>query len=122
MALWYARSLRRCAKDEWVDPIWADGGAVVDPDRRRVLLFGDELMVEMRERRAVMCALAAVWPDFAICWAYDATAELAGYVGAELPPHTWDRQPKLRLARDRNALCHLVSVVAMTGLIATSLK
>jgi hypothetical protein len=37
MALWYARSLRRCAKDEWVDPIWADGGAAVDLDRHRVL-------------------------------------------------------------------------------------
>ena len=115
LALRYARSLRRCAKDEWVDPTWADGGVVVDLDRRRVLFFGDELMVEMRERRALMSALAAVWPDFAIGWAYDGTVELAGYVGAELRPHTWDRQPKLRLTRDRNALCHLVSVVDATG-------
>jgi hypothetical protein len=35
LALRCARSLRRCAKDEWVDPTWADGGAVVDLDRRR---------------------------------------------------------------------------------------
>jgi hypothetical protein len=115
LALRYAHSLRPCAKDEWVSPSWADGGAVVDLDRRRVLFFGDELMVEMQERRALMCTLAAVWPEYAICWAYDGTAELAGYVGAELPPDTWDRQPKLRLARDRNALCHLVSVVDATG-------
>ncbi|MFZ0832517.1 MAG: hypothetical protein WAM92_05425 [Mycobacterium sp.] len=27
----------------------------------------------------------------------------------------WDRRPKLRLARDRNELCHLVSVVDATG-------
>jgi hypothetical protein len=52
LALRYAQSLRPCAKDEWVDPIWADDGAVVDLDRRRVLFFGDELMVEMQERRA----------------------------------------------------------------------
>ena len=115
LALRYVRSLRPCAKDEWVDPLWADGGAVVDLDRRRLLFFGDELMVEMRERRAMMSVLAAVWPDYAICWAYDGTAELAGYVGAELPPHTWDKQPKLRLAHNRNALCHLVSVVDATG-------
>jgi hypothetical protein len=115
LALRYAQSLRQCAKDQWVDPVWADGGAVVDLDRRRVLFFGDELMVEMRERRALMSVLAAVWPDYAICWAYDGTAELAGYVGAELPSHTWDKRPKLRLARDRNALCHLVSVVDATG-------
>ncbi len=114
-ALRYARSLRQCAKDQWVDPVWAGGGAVVDLDRRRLLFFGDELMVEMRERRALMSVLAAVWPEYAICWAYDGTTELAGYVGAELPPHTWDNRPRLRLARDRNALCHLVSVVDATG-------
>jgi hypothetical protein len=87
----------------------------VDFERRRVLFFGDELMVEMAERRAVMTVLGALWPDYAICWAYDGTAELAGYVGAELPPYAWDKQPKLRLARDRNSLCHLVSVVDATG-------
>ena len=95
--------------------MWADGGAVVDLDRRRVLFFGDELMVEMAERRAVMRVLAAVWPEYAICWAYDGTTELAGYVGAELRPHAWDKRPTLRLARDRNELCHLVSVVDATG-------
>ncbi len=115
LALRYAQSLRQCAKDQWVDPLWADGGAVVDLDRRRVLFFGDELMVEMPERRAMMGVLAAVWPDYAIGCAYDGTAELAGYVGAELPPHTWDIRPELRPARDRNALCHLVSVVDATG-------
>lgn len=88
---------------------------MVDLDRRRLLFFGDELMVEMAERRALMTVLAAVWPDYAIGWAYDGTAELAGYVGAELPPRAWDRQPTLRLTRDRNALCHLVSVVDTTG-------
>jgi hypothetical protein len=115
LALRYVQSLRQCAKDQWVDPLWADGGAVVDLDRRRVLFFGDELMVEMAERRALMSVLAAVWSDYAICWAYDGTAELAGYVGAELPPCTWDKRPRLRLAGDRNALCHLVSVVDATG-------
>ena len=115
LALRYAQSLRNCAKDQWVGPIWADGGAVVDLDRRRVLFFGDELMVEMPERRALMSVLAAAWPDFAICWAYDGTAELAGYVGAELRRHTWDKQPKLRLTRKRNELCHLVSVADDTG-------
>jgi hypothetical protein len=114
-ALRYAESLRLCAKDQWVDPLWADGGAVVDLDRRRLLFFGDELMVEMPERRAMMSVLAAAWRDYAIGWAYDGTAELAGYVGAELPPHSWDKRPKLRLSRNRNTLCHLVSVVDTDG-------
>ncbi|WP_237761634.1 hypothetical protein [Mycobacterium kyorinense] len=115
LALRYAQSLRKCTKIEWADPIWADGGAVVDLDRRRVLFFGDEFMVEMAERRAMMNVLARVWRGYAICWAYDGTTELAEYVGAELPPHSWDKQPKLRLSRDRNALCHLVSVINDAG-------
>ena len=51
-------------------------------DRRRVLFFGEPLMVEMNERRALMDVLATVWPGYEICWAYDGTEELAGYVGA----------------------------------------
>ena len=115
LALRYAHSLRPSAKNQWVDPIWADGGVLVDLDRRRVLFFGDGLMVEMQERRAMISVLSAVWPGYAIGWAYDGTVELAGYVGAELPRPTWDKQPTLRLARGRNHLCHLVSVIDATG-------
>jgi hypothetical protein len=62
-----------------------------------------------------MTVLAALWPDYAIGWAYDGTAELAAYVGVELRSDTWDRQPTLQLAQDPNELCHLVSVVDATG-------
>jgi hypothetical protein len=114
-ALRYAQTLRPCPKNQWVDPLWAGGGAVVELDRRRLLFFGDELMVVMAERRALVRVLAAVWSGYAICWAYDGTVELAGYVGAELPTRMWDKQPSLRLAHDPNTLCHLVSVVDDTG-------
>ena len=40
VALRYIRSHRLCAKDEWTDPVWADGDGVVD--RRRSWFFGDE--------------------------------------------------------------------------------
>ena len=86
LALRYAASLRRCQKDEWCAPTWADGGAVVDLDRRRLLFFGEPLMIDMNERRALMAVLATVWPDYGICWAYDGTAELAGYVGLSFAP------------------------------------
>jgi len=115
LALRYAASLRRCEKNEWCDPSWADGGSVVDLDRRRVLFFGEPLMVTMNERRALMDVLAIVWPDYEISWAYDGTEEIAGYVGASLPPDDWDRQPTLKLARGRNHLCHLISVVDADG-------
>lgn len=72
-------------------------------------------MVRMAERRAVMNVLAAIWPGYAVGWAYDGTVELAGYVGAELRSQTCDIQPELRPAHDRNALCRLVSVRGATG-------
>ena len=115
LALRYIRSQRQCEKTEWTDPIWADGGAVVDLDRRRLLFFGDELMVEMPERRALMAVLEQLWPGYAICWAFDGTVELAGYVGADLRPYAWDKQPPVELTRDRDALCHLVSVKDIAG-------
>jgi hypothetical protein len=115
LALRYARSLRPCVRSEWVDPVWADGGAVIDLDRRRLLFFGDELMVEMPQRRALLTVLAELWPGYEVGWAYDGTIELAGYVGAPLHECTWDKRLTLRLARDRNTLCHLVSVVNAAG-------
>ena len=115
LALRYAHSLRESAKDEWVDPLWADGGAVVDLDRRRLLFFGDELMVGMQERRALMRVLAAVWAGYAVGWAYDGTVELAEYLGAEVRHPEMRTLPDLTLAHDRNALCHLVSVSDAAG-------
>lgn len=115
LAVRYAASLRRCEKDEWTCPSWADGGAVVDLDRHRVLFFGEGLMVSMNERRALMDVLTTLWPGYDICWAYDGTEELAGYVGASLPPDDWDRQPNLQLARNRDHMCHLISVVDSDG-------
>ena len=72
-------------------------------------------MVSMNERRALMDVLATVWPDYEICWAYDGTSEIAGYVGVQLPPDGWDRQPTLKLARGRKHMCHLISVVDAGG-------
>ena len=72
-------------------------------------------MVDMPLRRALLRVLEELWPGYQICWAYDGTLELAGYVGAELRPYRWDRKPTVRLNRDRNSLCHLVSVVDAAG-------
>jgi hypothetical protein len=71
-ALRYITSHRRCARDEWTDPLWADGGALVDIDERRLLFFGDELMTTMPERHAMLAALAVTWSDYSVGWAYGA--------------------------------------------------
>lgn len=114
-ALSYITLHRRCPRDEWTSPMWAEGGALVDLDARRLLFFGDELMTTMPERRAMLAALAVTWSDYAVGWAYGGTDELAAYVGAE---RRWDTgrvgQP-LQRARGRDGLCHVVSVVGEDG-------
>lgn len=110
-ALKYVQSLRQCSKEDWIHPLWVDGAAVLDLDRRRLVFFGDEIMVDMPERRALMIALAAVWGDYEIGWAYDGIAEVAGYVGVELSSAPTETLPRPELTDDRNALCQLVSVV-----------
>lgn len=116
-ALRYIRAHRLCPKDEWTDPLWVDGGALVDVDRRRLLFFGDELMTSMSERRAMFEVLARTWPDYAVEWAYGGTDDLSAYVGAERHWHLGrDGQPA-KLARGRAGLCQVVSVVGADRLV-----
>ncbi|MEZ0362634.1 hypothetical protein ACAG26_02865 [Mycobacterium sp. pUA109] len=115
LALRYVASLRACPKNEWVSPVWADGGALIDLDRRRLLFFGDELMVTMAERRAMLAVLGAVWPGYAVGWAYDGPAELAGYVGAVWRDDPRPVDPTTKLTANRSALCQVVSVVDAGG-------
>jgi hypothetical protein len=108
-ALRYIGAHRLCPKDEWTGPLWADGGALVDVDRRRLLFFGEERMSTMPERRAMLEVLATMWPDYAVGWAYGGTDELAAYVGAERRWHLGrDGQPA-KLARRRDGLYQIVS-------------
>lgn len=59
--------------------------------------------------------LDAFWPGWAVSYAYDGVADLMDYVGAGAPSFEWDRSPQIRLARKRNGLCHLVSVIDGMG-------
>ena len=116
LALQFLESLgRRQSHDTWTDPLWCDGGAVFDFDRRRVVFFGDSLMVEMPFRRTILAALAEVWAGYEICYAYDGTAEIGGYVGKEFALPSLDGLSAPKLAKSRNSLCHLVSVIDASG-------
>lgn len=114
-AVRYARSMEPRPKTEWVDAGWADGGAVIDMGQRRLLFFGDELMVGIPERRAMLNVLDELWPEYQICYAYDGTAEIAGYVGGEPRVHRWPKCPTTKPARNRKDLCQVVSVLDTNG-------
>ena len=101
----------------WTDELWADGGLALDLAERKLLFFGEELMVTMNERRAMFELLAIMWPGYSISWAYDATAEIAAYVGVSLPMRDKASQPELTLADDTACLHHLVTVLGPDGAV-----
>jgi hypothetical protein len=114
-AVRYIRSHELWPSERWTDPVWADGGTVVDLDRRRMLFFGEELATTMPERRAMLDVLPLMWPDYSVGWAYGGTDELIDYVGAE---RDWERgrpAQELKLARGRKGLFHVVSVLDAEG-------
>ena len=95
LALRHAASLRRCEKNEWCDPTWADGGAVVDLDRRRVLFFGEPLMVDdERAARPHGCARHGVarLRDLLGIRRHGGTGGIRGSSAAALPSGTGSRR------------------------------
>jgi hypothetical protein len=73
---------RPVEKTEWLDEVWAEGGAIVDLDQRHFMLFGGEdLLWEVPLRRIYMRLLTQVWKGWTVSWAYEGIAGLADYVG-----------------------------------------
>ncbi|MDY6999886.1 MAG: hypothetical protein SW019_25120 [Actinomycetota bacterium] len=90
-------------------------GALLDFDRGRLLFFGDELMGDVQQRRALLCVLGDLWPGFQVGWAHGGTHQLADYVGLTCPVRPWDSRPPIVAQPDRDAPCHLVSVTDAGG-------
>jgi hypothetical protein len=87
--------------DDWLDEVWAEGGAVIDHDARVLLFYGGEdLLYEIPLRRAYLRALARAWDGWDVRWAYEGIADLADYVGhpraGVLDPRPRERQSPLR--------------------------
>lgn len=91
----------------WLDPVWAEGGCVIDHDASVLLWFGGEdTAYEIPARRATVDLMQRVWDGWQIRWAAGGVAELGGYVGVDastfLPPnnpapltaHTSDFEPQ----------------------------
>jgi hypothetical protein len=68
--------------DGWLDDVWAEGGSVIDTDRRVFRLFGGEdLQYDVPLRRLYLALLAEVWQGWDVGWAHEGIADLADHVG-----------------------------------------
>lgn len=79
---------KRVGPQEWLDDVWAEGGALMDLDRRRLLLFGGEdIQYDILLQRLYLKLMAFTWPGWDVQWAYEGIVELAnaaGYPGETL--------------------------------------
>jgi hypothetical protein len=76
---------RRCddPAHDWLDDVWAEGGAVVDRTSRRLVFYGDQLMLDLPCKRAFLALLAETWPGWTVRWAYDGIGDLAAAAGVD---------------------------------------
>jgi hypothetical protein len=78
----FVRAQQGGAEVRWLDDVWAEGGAVIDHDRRVLLFFGGEdVMYDVPRRRLHLALMARLWRGWDVRWAYGDIADIAAYVG-----------------------------------------
>lgn len=81
-ALEYIRSQREVDHSGWLDNVWAEGGALLDVDRKTLLLYGGhDLPYDIPLRRLYLKLMQYNWQGWRVRWAYEGICDLAGYVG-----------------------------------------
>jgi hypothetical protein len=84
-ALGFIRAQRRMETGELLDDVWAEGGAVMDLDRKRLHWFGGEdIISDVSLRRVHGQLLAKVWSGWIVRWAEGGVADIAGGLGIPL--------------------------------------
>jgi hypothetical protein len=69
-------------RDDWLDDVWCEGGAVLDLDRRALTWFGGEdIGFDVPLRRACLALMKRQWPGWEIRWAAGAVVDLGACVG-----------------------------------------
>ena len=82
-ALDFVSQQRRVDKENgWLDTIWAEGGAAIDPVSKTLLLFGGEdLLYDVPLRRVFLEFLSVSWDGWTIRWAYEGIVDIAEFLG-----------------------------------------
>lgn len=68
--------------DQWIDPVYAEGGILIDPFEQVVLIFGGTSISWNLSLQAVFIeCMGYQWPGWKIQWAYDELYDFAAYLG-----------------------------------------
>lgn len=87
-ALAFMRRQRPVAEGaDWLDEVWAEGGAVLDLKARKLIWFGGEdVQLEVLLRRVHLGIMRELWAGWHVEWASAGVADLARYVGVPVEP------------------------------------
>jgi hypothetical protein len=107
---------------DWMDDVWAEGGAVVDRTTRRLVFYGDQLMLELPCKRAFLALLEQMWPGWTVRWAYDGIGDLAAAAGVDRSavraPDEEERLLPEETVTDLDEEVHLLTVRTPEGCVA----
>jgi hypothetical protein len=107
---------------DWLNDVWAEGGAVVDRTSLRLVFYGDQLTLDLPCKRAFLALLAETWPGWTVRWAYDGIGDLAAAAGldrsAVREPDEDERLPPEEAVADLDDEVHLLTVRTAEGCTA----
>lgn len=79
---------------QWLDQIWAEGGALLNPEMRHLILFGGEdVNWDVPLRRLYLTLLEGAWPGWDIAWAHEGLVNFTDYLGLERSLVMAEEQP-----------------------------
>lgn len=119
----FIRAQRRVPNDQWLDDVWGEAGALVDPHARLLLFFSSEDMSsEAAHRRAMLTLLGATWDGWEVRWAYEGLADLVDHLGLDRALVRSDPDPTVLdepvHIEDDEASGNPISVVSAGGALA----
>lgn len=67
---------------DWLDTVWAEGGAVLDPLAKTLIFFGGEMLLyDIPLRRVYLALMQRLWQGWTVRWATQGIVDMAGYLG-----------------------------------------
>ncbi|MBP1962957.1 hypothetical protein [Paenibacillus aceris] len=81
-AISFIQAQKKVEQTDWLDDIWAEGGAVIDEAKKLLLFYGgEEEQSNIPFRRLFLEVMQKVWGEWEINWAHEGIVDLAEYVG-----------------------------------------
>lgn len=81
-AISFIQTQNKVEQTDWLDDIWAEGGAVIDEAKKLLLFYGgEEEQSNIPYRRLFLELMQRVWGEWEIQWAHEGIVDLAEYVG-----------------------------------------